>query len=103
EKKVTGRWRRLCRRGATELFEHYPRELCVSVNGHVLGSQSVNSPVSRLRLDVTIAGELNFVEVLSEERARLIVMAIEPPPLGEPLQYRRLRLSENRSLEVSFH
>jgi hypothetical protein len=85
------------------LFEHYPRELCVAVNGHVLGSQAVSSPVSRLRLDVTIAEELNFVEVLSEERARLLVMTIEPPPHGEPVQYRRLRLSENRTLEVSFH
>jgi hypothetical protein len=92
-----------CRRRATELFEHYPRELCVAVNGHVLGSQAVSSPVSRLRLDVPIAEELNFVEVLSEERTRLLVMTIEPPPHGEPVQYRRLRLSENRTLEVSFH
>jgi RNA polymerase sigma factor (sigma-70 family) len=90
-----------CRRSATELFEHYPRELCVSVNGHVLGSQSVSSPVSRLRFDVTIAEELGFVEVLSEERTRLLVMPIEPPPSGEPVQYRRLLLSENRSLEVT--
>lgn len=103
EEKITGPVLTQCRRRATELFEHYPRELCVSVNGHVLGSQFVSSPVSRLRLDVTIAEELNFVEVLSEERARLLVMSIEPPPLGEPVQYRRLRLSENRSLEVSFH
>lgn len=92
-----------CRRRTTELFEHYPRELCVSVNGHVLGSQSVSSPVSRLRFDVTIAEELSFVEVLSEERARLLVMAIEPPPNGDPVQYRRLRLSENRHLEVTVH
>ena len=103
EEKITGPVLTQCRRRATELFERYPRELCVSVNGHVLGSQSVSSPVSRLRLDVTIAEELNFVEVLSEERARLLVMTIEPPPHGEPIQYRRLRLSENRSLEVSFH
>src|SRR5689334_6559328 len=103
EEKITSSVLTQCRRRATELFERYPRELCVSVNGHVLGSQSVSSPVSRLRLDVTIAEELNFVEVLSEERARLLVMTIEPPPHGEPIQYRRLRLSENRSLEVSFH
>ena len=103
EETISGPLLTQCRRRATELFEHYPRELCVSVNGHVLGSQSVSSPVSRLRLDVTIAEELNFVEVLSEERARLLVMTIEPPPHGEPVQYRRLRLSENRTLEVSFH
>src|SRR5689334_18163094 len=103
DEKISGPLLLQCRRRATELFEHYPRELCVSVNGHVLGSQAVSSPVSRLRLDVTIAEELNFVEVLSEERARLVVMTIEAPPYGEPVQYRRLRLSENRVLEVSFH
>lgn len=92
-----------CRRRATELFEHYPAELCVSVNGHVLGSQAVNSPVSRLRLDVTLAEEFNFVEVLSEERARLLVMEVEPPPDGEPVQTRRIVLSEGRQLEVTFH
>lgn len=103
EEKISDSLLTQCRRRATELFEHYPRELCVAVNGHVLGSQAVSSPVSRLRLDVTIAEDLNFVEVLSEERARLLVMTIEPPPHGEPVQYRRLRLSENRTLEVSFH
>jgi RNA polymerase sigma factor (sigma-70 family) len=91
-----------CRRRATELFEHHPAELCVSVNGHVLGSQAVNSQVSRLRLDVTIAEELDFVEVLSEERVRLLVMTVEPPPDGEPVQTRRIALSEGRRLEVTF-
>jgi len=100
--KLNGPFLLRCRRSATELFEHYPRELCISVNGHVLGSQSVSSQLSRLRLDVTIAEELNFVEVLSEERRRLLVMAIDPPPDGQPVQYRRLRLSENRYLEVTF-
>src|SRR5690242_5514748 len=57
ETKISGPFLTQCRRRATELFEHYPRELCVSVNGHVLGSHSVNSPVSRLRLDVTIPEE----------------------------------------------
>ena len=92
-----------CRRRATELFEHYPGELCVSVNGHVLGSQTVNSQVSRLKLDVTIAEAFNFVEVLSEERVRLLVMTVQPPPDGEPVQTHRNALSEGRSLEVAFH
>ena len=91
-----------CRRRATELFEHHPAELCVSVNGHVLGSQAVNSEVSRLRLDVTIAEELEFVEVLSEERVRLLVMPVQSPPEGEPVQTREVSLSEGRHLEVTF-
>src|SRR5215213_9468236 len=90
-----------CRRRATELFEHHPRELCVSVNGHVLGSQSVSSQISRLRLDVTITEELNFIEVLSEERVRLVVLTIQPPPDGEPTQQRRVMLSEGRYIEVT--
>ena len=92
-----------CRRRATELFEHHPRELCVSVNGHVLGSQSVNSTTSRLRLDVAITEPLDFIEVMGDERARLLVMTIDPPPDGEPTQERRVQLSEGRYIEASFH
>ena len=90
------------RRRATELFEHHPRELCVSVNGHVLGSQSVNSNTSRLRLDVAMTEPLNFIEVLGDERTRLLVMTIDPPPEGEPTQERRVLLSEGRYIEASF-
>lgn len=102
EAKISGAFLQRCRRRATELFEHYPRELCVSVNGHVLGSQSVSSHVSRLRVDVTIAEDADFVEVLSEERVRLLLMPIHPPPDGEPVQTRVVRLSEGRSVEVMF-
>jgi RNA polymerase sigma factor (sigma-70 family) len=91
-----------CRRRATELFEHHPRELCVSVNGHLLGSQSVNSSTSCLRLDVAIGEPLEFVEVIGDERSRLLVMEIEPPPHGEPTQERRIGLSEGRYIEASF-
>ena len=91
-----------CRRRATELFEHHPRELCVSVNGHVLGSQAVNSRTSRLRLDVTLDEPLNFIEVMGDERTRLLVMTIDPPPHGEPTQERRIYLSEGRYIEASF-
>ena len=91
-----------CRRLATELFEHHPRELCVSVNGHVLGSQAVNSRTSRLRLDVTLTEPLNFIEVMGDERTRLLVMTIDPPPQGGPTQERRVWLSEGRYIEASF-
>lgn len=90
-----------CRRRARELFEHYPAELRVSVNGYLLGSQSVNSETSRLCLDITIPEPLGFVEVLNEENARLLVMTVEPPPGGEPRQVRRMALSEGRHLEVT--
>lgn len=91
-----------CRRRATESFEHHPRELCVSVNGHVLGAQAVNSRTSHLRLDVTLTEPLNFIEVMGDERTRLLVMTIDPPPHGEPTQERRIYLSEGRYIEASF-
>src|SRR5215216_5512447 len=71
-----------------------PRELCVSVNGHPLGSQAVNSRTSRLRVDVTLTEPLNFIEVIGDKRTRLLVMTIDPPPHGEPTQERRICLSE---------
>jgi len=90
-----------CQRRARELFEHYPTELLVSANGHILGSQSVTSETSRLRLDITITEPLSFVEVMSQENARLLVMTVEPPPNGEPTQARRVELSEGRDLEAT--
>lgn len=90
-----------CRRRTRELFEHHPSELCVSVNGHLLGSQSVNSEISRLRLDITIPEPLSFIEVMSEENGRLLVMTIDSPPSGEPTQVRQVALSEGRHIEVT--
>ncbi|HKY28336.1 MAG TPA: sigma-70 family RNA polymerase sigma factor [Pyrinomonadaceae bacterium] len=90
-----------CRRRARELFEHYPRELSVTANGHVLGSQSVNAEVSRLRLDITIDETLSFIEVISEENARLLVMVVDAPPDGEPTQTSRVTLSEGRSIDAT--
>ena len=90
-----------CQHRARELFEHHPRDLCVSVNGHLLGSQSVNSDISRLRLDITIAEPLSFIEIMSEENARLLVMNIDAPPDGEPTQTGQVILSEGRRIEAT--
>ena len=99
--KITESFLLQCRRRAREIFEHYPAELRVSVNGYLLGSQSVNSETSRLCLDITIPEPLGFIEVLNEENARLLVMMVVPPPAGEPRQMRRIELSDGRHLEVT--
>lgn len=101
DEAISGTFLLKCQRRARELFEHHPSELRVTANGYVLGSQSVNSETSRLRLDITIAEPLSFVEVMSEENARLLVMTVEPPPEGEPMQARRVVLSEGRHVEVT--
>ncbi len=89
------------RRHVRELIECYPRELRVSVNGHLLGSHFVNSELSRMRLDITLAEPVSFLEVMTEENTRLLVMNIDPPPNGDPRQARRVLLSDDRSLEAT--
>lgn len=101
DKEISRAFLLQCQRRAQEIFEHYPSELRVSVNGYVLGSQAVNSETSRLRLDIPIAEPLSFVEVMGEENARLLVMTVDPPPAGEPVQSRRVGLSEGRYLEAT--
>src|SRR6185369_4529318 len=101
DKEVGANFLLQCQRRARELFEHYPSELRISANGHVLGSHAVNSDTSRLCLDITIAEPLSFVEVMSHENARLLVLTVEPPPSGQPLQARRVELSEGRYLEAT--
>jgi hypothetical protein len=89
------------RRNARELFEYYPRELRVSVNGHLLGSHFVNSELSKLRLDITLSEPISFLEVMTEENTRLLMMSIDPPPNGDPRQMRQVQLSEDRSLAAT--
>jgi RNA polymerase sigma factor (sigma-70 family) len=89
------------RRNARELFEYYPRELRVSVNGHLLGSHFVNSELSKLRLDITLSEPISFLEVMTEENTRLLMMSVAPPPNGDPRQMRHVELSDDRSLEAT--
>ena len=63
-----------CRRRAREVFEHRPRELCVSVNGRVLAAQKVGSAVSEQKLNVGGGEAVDFVEVFSEQSVRLLYL-----------------------------
>ncbi|HEX8688489.1 MAG TPA: RNA polymerase sigma factor, partial [Pyrinomonadaceae bacterium] len=65
---------RACRRRAREVFEHRPRELCVSVNGRVLAAQKVGSVLSEQKLNVGAGEEVSFVEVFSEQDVRLLYL-----------------------------
>ena len=46
-----------------------------------IGTKQQLARTSRLRLDITITEPLSFVEVMSEENARLLIMTVEPPPV----------------------
>lgn len=89
-------------REAREVFEHKPQELCVSVNGYLLGSQLIGSELSELTLNVTADERISFCEVFSEQGVRLLMMNVEDlPPNGPGELHQRMELSEARSLESS--
>ena len=63
-----------CRKRARDVFEHRPRELCVSVNGRPVGAQKVGSVVNEQKLNVGAGEEVSFVEVFSEQDVRLLYL-----------------------------
>lgn len=89
-------------REAREAFEHKPQELCVSVNGYLLGSQLIGAELSELTLNVSAEERISFCEVFSEQGIRLMMMNVEElPPNGPGELHHRIELSEARSLESS--
>src|SRR6266545_4171156 len=87
-------------REAREAFEHKPQELCVSVNGYLLGSQLIGAELSELTLNVTADERISFCEIFSEQGIRLMMMNVdELPPNGPGELRQRVDLSEARSLE----
>jgi RNA polymerase sigma factor (sigma-70 family) len=89
------------RRRAAETFEHKPRELCVSVNGYLRGAQRVTSRKSELDLVIDTNEPLGFVEVLSEQDVRLLLLPLTAPPEGDGEQSAGVSLSDGRRLEIS--
>ena len=92
---------RRCRRRAREVFEHRPRELCVSVNGRPLAAQKVAAALNEQKLNVGHGEEINFVEVFSEQDVRL--MYLDPaswPADDEGVYALRVELSDRRTLEA---
>lgn len=89
-----------CRRRARQVSEHSPKELHLSVNGFVLGSQSISSEISEQAISINIAEKLGFVEVFSDQGVRLLFTPVEPPPDGPITQRAEIELSEGRSLGV---
>ena len=88
------------RRKAQDLVNQRPLELRISVNGFILGSQSITSRVSRQTISVKGEERISFVEIFSEKEVRLLFSCVEPPPDG-PIEHKeRVSLSNGRSLEL---
>ena len=90
-----------CRRRAKGVFEHRPRELCVSVNGDVQVWQTVASEITEQTVSLEVAEEVNLVEVSSEQGIRLMLLEVETPVAGPVEQSASVELSEGRVLQVS--
>ncbi|HEX5707143.1 MAG TPA: hypothetical protein VFX96_07595, partial [Pyrinomonadaceae bacterium] len=82
---------------ARDVFEHRPRELCVSVNGRPVGAQRVGSVVNEQKLNVGAGEEVSFVEVFSEQDVRLLFLDVE----GEKPSGARGAATPQQSLSAS--
>ena len=96
-RRMLRRWRRQ----AGEVFEHKPRELCVSVNGYAQGSRRISSEFNDLQLFLDLAEPIKFVEVFSEQHQRLLFLNVELPPEGACVQPSKVELSDGRTLDLS--
>lgn len=89
------------RRGVKKVFEHRPQELCVIVNGYPLGSQRIGLELNELTLSVKGEDKIEFVEIVSEQETRLLLLNVnEPPPRGLYEQSEQVALSDGRMLEA---
>lgn len=92
---------RTCARRARDVFEHRPRELCVAVNGRLLGAQKVGAAFNEQELFVAAGEEVEFVEIFSEQDVRLLYL--DPaawPAEGDGARTVRVALGDRRTLEA---
>jgi RNA polymerase sigma factor (sigma-70 family) len=87
------------RQRLTDLVTHRPHELRIAVNGIVLGSQAITAAVSRQTFRVTHQ-PFDFLEVLSEQDVRLLLLSVEAPPRGPVDVCEAVELSDGRRLEA---
>lgn len=88
--------REKCRRRARRVFEHEPRELCVSVNGDRQFWQKIGSEHSEQTFSLEATDKIEVIEVSSEQGIRLLLMQVE-----QPQQTAEVCLSGSRMLRIS--
>lgn len=84
-------------------FHHQPEELCVAVNGQPQSFQKVVSGKGELTLVIDTDESLGFVEVFSEIGLRLLMLNVEPPPVGDGKQAVHVDLSGGRTLAANLN
>jgi len=85
------------RRRARRVFEHEPRELCVSVNGDRQYWQKIASAFSEQTFSLVPTDNIELIEISSEQGIRLLMLQVEQIPD----QSADIALSDGRMLRVS--
>lgn len=86
-----------------DVFEHRPKDLQLTVNGFMIGSQSIGSERNEQTLSINLEERIGFIEAFSEQEVRLLYFNVEPPPDGATEQTACMELSEGRRVEVSIN
>lgn len=84
-------------------LHHQPEELCISVNGQLQTFQKVVAGKGELTLIIDTQENLGFVEIFSEQGLRLLMLNVEPPPIGESKQTAHVDLSGGRTIDVTLN
>lgn len=90
---------RKCRKAARDVLEHRPAELCVSINGHLMAAQTVGSELNEQTVSISIAENIDFVEIFSEQDLRLLFLDIAENDRAQ--SGARVALSDDRTLEAT--
>ncbi len=98
-----GRSGRSWQRRSRQVFEHRPKELCISVNGYIQGSQKISSEVMEQSLMIDLSEPIGFVEIISEQGIRLLFQVVDLPPTGPAEQNAHIDLSDGRTLEATLN
>lgn len=93
---------RSVRRHGSEIFEHRPRTLSITVDGRTLAFHEVQSERNKLSARIERPENASFVEVFSEQGLRLALLSLfDLPPNGPHEQIQHVALSDGRWLELS--
>lgn len=83
-------------------YEHRPRTLCIAVNGKIVASHDVQGIHSTLAARIEFPEQARFIEIFSEQDVRLAMLPVgEAPPEGAPSVAQRVKLSDDRWLELN--
>lgn len=90
-----------CSAHLRQIYEHFPNELRVAVNGQWVVCQDVTSEVSRLHVSLPESDPVRFIEIFSEQDVRMALFYIEvEPPDGPAVLQQEIPLSSKRLLRL---